>query len=93
MTVAHDTLLVGQRFLKGLPQGYADIFDRMVIIYMQVPAGRNFQVKRAVTSNLLQHVLEKRNSGIEMRLTAAIQVKHYIDLGFQGIATDICTAI
>ena len=53
----------------------------------------NFKVKRAVTSNLLQHMLEKRNTGVEMRLTAAIQVKHYIDLGFQGITTDICTAI
>jgi hypothetical protein len=73
--------------------GYADILDRMMIIYMQVAAGRNFQVKRAMTGNLLEHMLEKRNSGIEMRPAAAIQVKHYADLGFQGIPTDICTAI
>jgi len=39
-----------------------------------------------VPRNLVEHMVEKRQSGIEFRLAAAVQIQFDGDLGFQCVA-------
>jgi hypothetical protein len=92
MPVTHNALLVPERLLEGLAQGNTDILHRMVIIDMQITAGVYFEVECTMTRDLLEHMFEERNPGIETGISAAIEVQDDIDLGFQRIAADICTS-
>ncbi len=71
---------------KGLPERNADIFYGVVGIDMQIAFGLDLQINQAVPGHLIEHVLEKRDTGIEMAATAAIQVHTDLDLGLQSIA-------
>jgi hypothetical protein len=46
-----------------------------------------------MTGDLFEHVLEKGNSRIKIRLATAIEIDGNTDLGFQGIAADAYTSI
>ena len=73
--IAHGT---GQR----LPQGDAHIFDCMVAIDVQVAAALHAQVDQAVACNLLQHVIEEADTGIEFGLAGAIEIDGKDNIGF-----------
>jgi hypothetical protein len=73
--IAHGT---GQR----LPQGDAHIFDCMVAVNVQVAAAFHAQVDQAVACNLLQHVIEEADTGIEFGLAAAIEIDGENNVGF-----------
>ena len=74
MPVAIDTGLVTHRLGKSLPEGNTDIFNGVVRVNVQVTLGVYLEVDHAVARNLLEHVLEKRYTGIKVMLAAAIEV-------------------
>ena len=45
---------------EGLTQGNADIFHGVMRIDVQVAIGLDVEVDHAVTSNLIEHMLQKR---------------------------------
>ena len=60
MPVAHNALLIANRFVKRLPEGYADVFHRVVSIDVQVSIGLDIKIYLTVSGNLIQHMLEER---------------------------------
>jgi hypothetical protein len=76
----------GQR----LAEGDADILDGVVGVDVQVAVGLNFEVDQAVPGNLLEHVIEKGDTGGEAALAAAIEVQANGDPGFECIPGNFC---
>jgi hypothetical protein len=60
----------------------------MVIVNMQIAFGGNIQIDQTVARDLVEHMVEKRYAGRELRLTIAIQIDADGDLCFEGIAGD-----
>jgi hypothetical protein len=55
---------------------------------MQITLRFDLKVDQAVARNLIQHVIEKGDTGRQTTLTASIEVQADRDPGFQGISAD-----
>ena len=88
MPVAHDALLVSNRFAKSLPEGNADVLHSVVCIDVQVPLGLDIEIHLTVSGDLIQHMLEERQPCIEGALAGAIEAKFDRNLGLKGLAAD-----
>ena len=72
-----------------LAQRDADVLDRVVAVDMQVAIGLDVQVDQAVARDLVQHVVEKADAGMQLRLAAAVEVDAHRDAGFGRVAGDL----
>jgi uncharacterized protein (UPF0254 family) len=50
------------------------------------PTDFDLQVEAAVAGDLVEHVVEETDAGVELTLAAAVQVDLDADLGLEGIA-------
>src|SRR5438128_10303411 len=64
----------------------------MVSIDMQVTFRLDGEIDKAVSSDLFQHVIEKRHAGRQLSQADAIEIEAYGDLGLFGDAFDPCGA-
>jgi hypothetical protein len=48
----------------------------MVIINLEIAFARNFKIEQAVTGKQIEHVIEKRQPGADVRLSTAVEVEH-----------------
>ena len=64
-----------------------------MIVDMPITAGTDIKIDQAMTSNLIEHMIEKGNPGFKIGLAAAIQVNANLYLGFQRISADCGNAI
>jgi hypothetical protein len=71
--VKQDALFIADRFAERLPEGDADVFHRVVSIDVQVSLGFDIKIYLAMPGNLIQHMLEEREAGIEGALTGAVE--------------------
>jgi hypothetical protein len=92
MTIAPDTLFASKSGMQRLTQGDADIFHRMMCINVQVPDGKNGQINSPMPGDLVEHVFQERNSGLQVAVALAIQVHLDLDTGFQRISFDMGNA-
>ena len=60
----------------------------MVAVDVQVAGSFDIEVECAVAGDLVEHVVEETDAGIELTLARTIQVDPDPDLGFEGIARD-----
>ena len=60
---AIDAFAVPERLREQLSQRDADVFDRVVLVDIQVPGGFQLQIKPAVLGKQLQHVIEEADAG------------------------------
>ncbi len=67
MPEAPNTPLFAQRFFKRLTKAYADILDRVVVIKLVVAAAVQIDKKVSVPRHRVEHVIEKRDAGIDDR--------------------------
>ena len=88
MAIAAHALLVADGGCEGLPQGDADVLDRMVGVDVQVASGRDINIHEAVTGDLVKHVIQKRHAGDKRGQTAAIEIQANPNLRFLCIAGD-----
>jgi hypothetical protein len=88
VAVAHDAALVAERLVERLAQGDADVLDRVVMIDVHVALGLDHQVDQAVARDLLQHVLEEGDAGVEARGATAVQTDLDHDPGFARVTAD-----
>jgi hypothetical protein len=56
------------------------------------PVACDVQVDQAVARDLVQHMVEEGNAGVQFLNAGAIQVEGNADLRFVGIARDVCGA-
>ena len=90
MAIASYALLVAHGLAEGLTEGDAEVFDRMVGIDVQIATGLDIQVHEPMTRHLIEHVLEKRDPRVEPALPGPVQVDGRPNLGFEGVAADLC---
>jgi predicted molibdopterin-dependent oxidoreductase YjgC len=93
VAVALDALLVAHGPGKGLAQGDADVLHRVVRIDVQVALGVNAEIHHPVAGDLVEHVLEKRQTRVEIGLAAAVEAHRNADLRLQRVAADLCAAL
>src|SRR5690606_33488077 len=88
VAVAADALLVAEGPGKGLAEGDADVLHRVVVVDVGIAHRLDVEVDKAMAGDLVEHVFEEGDTGVEAGLAAAIQVQADRDPGFEGIATD-----
>ena len=70
---------------KGLTNGDANVFHCMVGVNFKVPFGLDLEVDKAMTRDLIKHVIKKRDAGIKLLLTGSVEVQAHNDLGLGRI--------
>ena len=55
---------------------------------MQVALALDVEVDQAVARDLVQHVIEETDAGVQPGLAGAVEVDSDVDLGFEGVAGD-----
>ena len=88
MAIAADGTFVTERFMHRHAERDADVFDRVVGVDDEIAIGLDIDIDEAVTHDLVEHVIEKRNAGRERSETAAIEIDADGDLRFFGVARD-----
>ena len=72
MTDTTNTFFVANRFGKGLPEGNATIFGTMMVIYLDITRTSDVNINQTMTHNLVEHVVDKRHTRIELALTSPV---------------------
>ena len=86
--IAGDALHVAERLADGLAQRDADILHRVVLVDVEVALCLDRQVDQAVAGDLVQHVVEEADAGLDSPLAGAVEVDGDRDVGFLGFARD-----
>ncbi len=75
-------------FFEGLAQADADVLHGVVLVHLQVAFGLYLQVEIAVGRKQVQHMVKKRDAGLDRGFSPAIEGKFQLHLGFPGLALD-----
>ena len=90
--IPHDPALVAQRLGQSLAQRDAGIFDRVVIVDMQIARRPHGHVDQRMPRQLVQHVIEEPDAGLVVIDTRPVEVDLDRDIGFRRLAADAGTA-
>ena len=69
---AVDALAIAERLQHRLAEHDADVFDRVVLIDVEIAGGLERQVEAAVTREQLEHVIEEADAGADVVPAAAV---------------------
>jgi len=64
-----------ERPLYGFAKGDADVFDRVVLVDVEIPARFDLQVKGTMARHKIEHMVEKADSRGDARFAAPIQIE------------------
>src|SRR5207244_5109903 len=87
---AIDPLAVAERPQHRLAERDADIFDRMVLIDVEIAPGLQRQVEAAVPREELQHVIEKADPGPDVVAPLSIDREAPFDVRLGRPAVERC---
>jgi hypothetical protein len=62
-------------------------------VYVQVPIGPDIDIHHTVPGHLIEHVLEKRQAGLERAPALAVQIERHVDLRFQCFSVYCCLSV
>jgi hypothetical protein len=88
MPITADPPLVAQGLLDSLAEADADVFDRVMLIDMQIAIGLDGQIDQCMPREQLEHVIEKAYAGGDVRLAGAIEIQFEPDISLFGLALD-----
>src|SRR5690606_5977962 len=74
---------------KGLTQCDADIFDRMVVVNVNITIAMDVEIDEAMPGDLVQHVVQKGYTGVDGLAARAIKIDGRSHAGFLGIAGNV----
>ena len=86
VAIAANAFFVAHGLGKSLAQGDADVFHGVVAVDVQVTGAFHVQIDQAVARNLVQHVVQKANTGIEAGNAGAVQVDAHAHARLGGVA-------
>lgn len=81
-----DSLPVSQRLREGRAKCQGDVLDSVVVVDPGVSLCLNIDIKQAMGSQLVQHVIEEADWGVCHTLPCAIQVDADLHARFLGLA-------
>jgi hypothetical protein len=67
-------------------EGDAGVFDGVVLVDVEVATRDEIEVESAVPRDLLEHVVEEANAGVDARLAAPIKIQLQAHVGFLSFA-------
>ena len=82
--VAFNAAFVAQRLMERFSESECRVLDGVVLVDVEVAFHMNFQVDARMAADLLQHVVEKAQSGGNVRTAVSVEVKCDADVGFGG---------
>ena len=88
--ITHNAAFVPKRLRKSLPQGNRDVFDRVMIINVQVALAFDCQVKQPVAREQVKHVVEKADAGVNCARACSIEIQRDGNVCFFSFAFDFC---
>ncbi len=91
--VAADAGAVAQRLGEALAQHDAGILGGVVIVDVQVALGAQGDVDQAVAAQLLQHVVEEADAGLDVVLAGAVEIDGGGDARLLGGARHVGAAV
>ncbi len=80
---AQNAALGAERFPDRLAKNDARVFDRVVLVHVEVAARGEFQIHRAVARDERQHVIEERNTRRDFRAATAVEIQAHDNVGFR----------
>src|SRR5258706_5987830 len=90
--IAADACLVAKGLTQGLAQGQGAVLDGVMLIDPQVALAVQLQAKSTVPGELLEHVIEEANAGVDANGAVAVEFHARVDGGFAGAPPDPCAA-
>ena len=90
---AANAALIAQRGAKGFAQRQPHVFNRMMIVNLDITRGLEGEIKKSMPGKQLQHVVEKGHAGGDLVLAAAIKLKTEPNVGFVCFAMQVCGAL
>ena len=88
-----DPALIAQRQPQRLAQRQPGIFHGVVIVNIEVAANVNFKTEAAVGGDLIEHMIEEADAGVDFAAAFAIQPDFDIHLGLFGVALNVGIAV
>ena len=64
-----------------------------MLVHVQVALARDVQVHHSVSANLLKHMVEEPQSGVNLAFSRAVHVYLYGNVGLLGHATNLCPTL
>ncbi len=86
--VAGQTLLVAERHGEGLPQGNADVLDRVVVVNMSVALGADGEINQGMARELVEHMVEEPDPGRNVGNARPVEIEADLDARLLGFACD-----
>ena len=86
MAITGNAGFIAKRLFQGLTQYDTDVFNRVMVVNVQIAFAGNIQVNQTMTRHLGKHVFKERNAGIQTIFTGTVKIEADGDLGFAGIA-------
>ena len=78
------TTFVTQRFAKTFAYHDGSVFNRVMLVNVEVAVAINSQVYHAVFAYLFQHVIEESQSCVNGAMAVAVKIHAYVDVGLVG---------
>ena len=88
MPVPADSRLVTQGVLDRTAQANAGVFDGVVLIDVQITTRPNLDIESTVSREEGQHVIQKTDTRVDVRLAGAVEIEAYLDIGLVGLSLD-----
>src|SRR5580692_11204144 len=89
---ALDPRTIAQRIPKRPAHDDPHVFDRVVIIYLQIAAGGDLQIEESVARKAVEHVIEKRHTRLRLAATGAVELERNRNGSLARLALDFRTA-
>ena len=89
IAVAPNAAFIAECLGQCLTQGNAHIFDRVMVINVQISGAAHCHVHQSMTRQLIEHVVEKADAGLIVIEAAAIEIELDLDFGLCGIAGNV----
>ena len=83
-----DSAAIAQRLRKQLAENDSAVFDRVMLVHVEITAGVQREVETSVPGEELQHMIEKPHAGVKVVSPAAIDRELPADRGLFRIAHD-----
>ena len=81
-----DPSLIAQCAIKGFTQRYTYIFNRMVLVHIEITVALEAQIEGTVPREKLQHVVKETNAGRNLVLSSTFDGELDCNPGFGRIA-------
>ena len=89
---AVDAAARAERLRDGLAQRDAEIFDRVMLIDVEIAGGAHLEIERAVARHQLEHVIEKADAGTDVVAALAFDAEADANLRLARFSVDYGTA-